>query len=85
MATVAEIMTALKQRREAGVPGNRESIWARPVSWRGLGMALDYNTENERLDVVPFFAHPHSYAPTLDELIEEWELVDPFNVLEERS
>jgi hypothetical protein len=82
--SVAARLREMKTRREAGVPGAREGIWVRPVSWRGTGRALDYNVETHDLDVVPFANRATQYTPTIDELIEEWELVNPADVLKER-
>jgi len=81
MTNIASILNQLKERREAGDPGARESIWARPVSWRGSGLAIDWH-ENQ-MQVVPFASRPGSFTPTIDDLISDWELVDPGDVLAE--
>lgn len=83
MANIADVMKELKDRREAGTPGARESIWARPVTWRGRGQAVDL--QDGRLEVVPFASRAPAFQPGITDLTSEWELVDPSDVLAERE
>jgi hypothetical protein len=56
--------------------------WARPVAWRGSGVALAV-TASGRLEVVPRGARGVPYEPTAQELVDGWELVDPDAVIAE--
>ena len=83
VSNIATIVAECKKIRESGEPGNRGHIWMRPISWRGLGQAIDL--QGTRMDIVPFLSRSARYQPHPRELMEEWELVDPKDVLAERA
>lgn len=60
--------------------------WFRPLSWRGSGMALYCHPASGKghyLLRVPGLYGGEVYAPTVSEIQEEYEVVDPAFVLQE--
>lgn len=56
--------------------------WARPVSWKGLHIAITFDVHSEKdLVVVPSARGGLVWRATIDELADDWELVDPGVVL----
>lgn len=53
--------------------------WARPVSWRGLRMALRANDNPAWLVVAPMPHGGRLWMPLIEELADDWELVEPFD------
>lgn len=57
-------------------------MWARPLSWRGFGIALHvYN--HCRVAVVPSPTGGKTWNCRASDLMEDWEVVDPDVVLDE--
>lgn len=58
------------------------SKWARPLWWRGEGLGIAiYNT---RLAVVPSATGGSPWRVSGQDLIDDWEVVDPDVILDER-
>ena len=61
--------------------GHVPSLWCRPISWRGSGVAIFYK-ETTKYDsggwrVPSFNGGAPVLLPSLKECNEEWEVVDP--------
>ena len=57
-------------------------VWLRPISYRGTGSA--FAIQNDRLMHVPSIRGGYGTAPHIDDLLAEWETVDPWQVNAER-
>ena len=65
----------------------RRGVWCRPVSWRGAGQALVWDTAspNRGWKRVPSFRGGDlALMPTLPDMLGEWEVVSPDVVHGER-
>ena len=65
-------------------------LWARPMTWRGSGMAIciqDYarRRTDGLLIVVPGIGGGHAWTPNIKTLLVDWETVSPDVVLGERD
>lgn len=58
------------------------SLWARPLWWRGSGLALNVFFTN-RVSVVPSLCGGAQWHVAVRDLMDDWELVDPNTVLDE--
>lgn len=56
--------------------------WFRPVSWIGTGQALTIH-ERHRIAVVPSPTGGRTWYANVEDLLDEWEVVDPNTVLDE--
>ena len=75
-------MNVLDVVRELNVQNDAwGSMWFRPVGWRGLKSA--FVIEDNRVMFVPTSSGGHpAHFPSPDELLGEWEIVEPSVVLE---
>ena len=64
----------------------RTDVWFRPISWRQLGCAYALRPNDERIDFVPT-AHGGQLAhfPYLYDVLGEWEIVNPHDVVSEKG
>lgn len=65
-------------------------LWARPMTWRGSGMAICIQDHDRRrtdglLLVVPGARAGHPWTPNIKTLLVDWETVDPGVVLAEND
>jgi hypothetical protein len=58
------------------------SLWARPISWRLSGVAIHVNM-GTRLSVVPSSTGGQTWFVRAEDLVDDWEVIDPDLVLDE--
>ena len=63
--------------------GSDEHNWIRPISWRGSGNGI--SIKDGSLYVVPSSRGGWPWIPSIGDLVEDWEIVDPDEVLKERE
>lgn len=85
--TIVEAIRELKEQWEKREEkaGPVIFMWARPVSWRGFNEAVCLDSDGKYLQIVPRAHGGRSWNPSADDIIDDWEIVDPAVVCEERS
>lgn len=74
------------QRAQVEIDLHGKEFWFRPGSWSGRALCFDDRSLNGGLVVVPDFSGGRRWWPRIDDLLaEDWELVEPEVVIQERS
>jgi len=79
-------MNVIEALREISRPDQQMRwAWARPVSWRGTGMALCFEPPHHWKLVPTLHGGQTASLPAPEDLFGEWEVVDPGAVNREWS
>ncbi len=64
----------------------RTKVWFRPVDWQGIGSAyvIDFRDPQSILLVPSFRGGSPAYFPKVYTILDEWEIVNPDDVLDNR-
>jgi len=69
--------------QEAVQLGKDQDSWFRPVSWRGSGLGVEVVGNSLFVSPNPT-GRCQEYVPTYQELVGEWEVIEPDFVLDKR-
>jgi len=56
--------------------------WFRPVTWKGSGHAL-HAYQGHRISIVPSLTGGFTWHPKVEDILADWEVLDPNTVLDE--